>query len=585
MHCDNITISPSIEVGTVKGNVRISQETNLCVVDCDTTPKTILYAGPVATGTGDGSSWENTALFNPALLGAGSTSDKEVWVKQGTYMGTFTLTQRCFLFGGFLGVETKRSQRNSNPLTNNTIIIGGPPNTPCFIVPVSALSITTAVLDGFTLRDGVSTTAFRAGGLNLSLPSAGQVSRFTIRNARIVNCQNMSVNGIGAVAVVGGINVALSTVLEMCNVIIEDNVGSICGGVRCDNFTELTGNNIIFKNNLSTANGGAISANASSRIVVMNGLFVDNVALNGFGAAVNLSGSTTVPVALVNCTFYGNSNPNNSNGVVFSNRSTTAGNVFNIRNCIFWNNNSSGITKDVTRMAGASMSVIVANSIVTSTSGIITLVNNLSSDPMFVNAPSDLRLLPSSPAINFGNNAFLTTVPVTFTVPQDLDGNMRIVNNIVDLGPYEFGDFPLPVYSFCALFKNCEGDIDSVKIKLDFENAVLNTESCDFNILAFPLTLSASSGPPVNNSLNNTLTWYNGGLDPAKIPYTSIFTRPFRWHAGEMNVCVSFIIRNTLKASILYPIWSFTGYAKGCIPIHISSVSSIDCLPQDVYNP
>jgi hypothetical protein len=57
---------------------------------------------------------------------------------------------------------------------------------------------------------------------------------------------------------------------------------------------------------------------------------------------------------------------------------------------------------------------------------------NISDDPQFADvAAGDLHLFSTSPCINAGNNAYVAT-------PTDLDGNPRIRNGTVDMGPYEF---------------------------------------------------------------------------------------------------------------------------------------------------
>jgi len=66
--------------------------------------------------------------------------------------------------------------------------------------------------------------------------------------------------------------------------------------------------------------------------------------------------------------------------------------------------------------------------------------NNIDIDPQFITlidpttAPTttgNLRLAFGSPAIDAGNNSYITGVPF------DLDGNPRIINGIVDMGAYE----------------------------------------------------------------------------------------------------------------------------------------------------
>lgn len=60
--------------------------------------------------------------------------------------------------------------------------------------------------------------------------------------------------------------------------------------------------------------------------------------------------------------------------------------------------------------------------------------NLLAADPMLVDtANGDFRLLPCSPAINAGNNAVVQALGLT----TDFDGNPRIGDAAVDIGPYE----------------------------------------------------------------------------------------------------------------------------------------------------
>jgi hypothetical protein len=70
---------------------------------------------------------------------------------------------------------------------------------------------------------------------------------------------------------------------------------------------------------------------------------------------------------------------------------------------------------------------------------------NITNAPLFVNfAGGDYHLQPSSPCINSGNNAYISSATT------DLDGNPRIVGGTVDIGAYEY-QTPTSVISYAYL--------------------------------------------------------------------------------------------------------------------------------------
>jgi len=116
-----------------------------------------------------------------------------------------------------------------------------------------------------------------------------------------------------------------------------------------------------------------------------------------------------------------------------------------IRNTIFWSNTAviSG-----TAVFNNSSSPVLTNTLVQDGCPTGATCNGvlLTSDPQFVRNPDagdgdwttlgdndygDLRLTLVSPAINQGDNSFVS-------VGTDLDGNPRIFDTTVDLGAYEF---------------------------------------------------------------------------------------------------------------------------------------------------
>jgi hypothetical protein len=69
----------------------------------------------------------------------------------------------------------------------------------------------------------------------------------------------------------------------------------------------------------------------------------------------------------------------------------------------------------------------------TNTSVVCDTNNLFGLDPLFINpADSDFHLQPCSPAINAGANSILDSLGI----PTDLDGNPRVRNGVVDMGPY-----------------------------------------------------------------------------------------------------------------------------------------------------
>lgn len=81
---------------------------------------TIIYVNIQATGLNNGTSWQN-AYTNLQSALSNANANSEIWVAQGIYKPTsdptnreasFSLKNGLELYGGFVGTETQRSQRN-----------------------------------------------------------------------------------------------------------------------------------------------------------------------------------------------------------------------------------------------------------------------------------------------------------------------------------------------------------------------------------------------------------------------------------------------------------------------------------------
>jgi len=214
--------------------------------------------------------------------------------------------------------------------------------------------------------------------------------------------------------------------------------------------------NVIFSGNSATRDGGAMYnlsiSNGTSSPSLTNVLFSGNSAGLDGGAVFNAgpSGGTSSP-KLMNVTFSGNLAARFGGAINNSGSDITM--TPEVSNSIFWNNqDSSGADTISATIVNKTTLITITHSLVQSAGASGTGIwlsdpsfvdggNNIDQEPLFVlpvdpsTAPTttgDLRLQSGSPAIDMGNNDFITGVDT------DLDGNNRIMGAHVDMGAYEY---------------------------------------------------------------------------------------------------------------------------------------------------
>ncbi len=270
-----------------------------------------IYVNHAATdGANNGSSWENAFTdLSDAIEEALDNSQQEIWVAQGTYTPTFcftspqetcpflprkqtfTLKPGVGIYGGFVGDETARDERDWE--ANETILSGDLDgddawddlNEEWLNRDENAYHViqiiwddrhqADAVLDGFTVTGGVAIDEDDEGiedkGGGLLAGDNEDSADFTVRNCRFV--ANTTAGGGGAIAVL-----EMSPTIENCTFI--DNSALVNGGAVMLAESPATVTGCRFENNFTTgttgSSGGAIAALNNSALTVVESDFIGN---------------------------------------------------------------------------------------------------------------------------------------------------------------------------------------------------------------------------------------------------------------------------------------------------------------------
>jgi hypothetical protein len=331
----------------------------------------ILYVASFDTTNLLCSSWSDTCDLQYALSVAAPGA--EIWVQTGTYAPTtgtnrsknFRLNSGVGTYGGFIGTETARDQRNpsANPVTlSGDIGTAGDSSDNSYNVVVGIGVDTTAVLDGFTISGGNADCTCAGGGIYLD-DSSPALTNLHIENnaagwgggiftqtgspllADVGLSGNTATYSGGGMEVNGGSPSLTNAYFSMnsagdngggmeaigpgspslTDVTFSGNSAAQGGGVLNDGSTS-TFTNVLFKDNTASGNGGGMGNNASNPTmtgvafknnsaalgggtyndsgspVITNAAWVDNTATDG-GAIYNNAGSPS----LTNATFGYNS--------------------------------------------------------------------------------------------------------------------------------------------------------------------------------------------------------------------------------------------------------------------------------------
>jgi hypothetical protein len=457
----------------------------LCAATSFASAQTVRYV--VVGGAGNGTSWANASgdiqLMIDDLERQGGG---QVWVARGTYFPThhigatkwikrqypdynlpfpdnyyeqiplsfqyhkelcFRLKNNVEVYGGFAGNETHLKQRDWE---HNKTTLNGKKET-VYNVVVSIDDVGTACLDGFTVEEGGARMDVQigwdpgnslyysfilgrmydhrcGGGISLSYSSPKLTNLKVTKNrcdnygagisARNSNSYlyNIRIYDNTADHHAGGIFTNLSNnYLEKVDV--YKNTAESDGGGVYNEVSTLVFKDVIIRDNVCHSVVGGGMANIESDVVFYNVLICNNEFRNTAGpcyggAIYNLRSKIT----LTNVTIADNTTPSRTFCGIYNNNSTAR-----INNTIIWGSIS---PNEVDPATSASYNYSLVQNY---NPGGTNLPGN--TNPLFT-ATYELR--PNSPCIDVGDNFYVTSIPT------DLAGNLRIMNNIVDMGAYEF---------------------------------------------------------------------------------------------------------------------------------------------------
>ncbi|MDG4716640.1 choice-of-anchor Q domain-containing protein [Winogradskyella marincola] len=300
-----------------------------------------------------------------------------------------------------------------DPITNNTPII---------ITETSQIFKNNITLSGngkdttiLQMEAGANQRHLFSDGKNLTIEGI----HFKDGNAQVISESQTSSSGGAILVANANLNISHSK--------FSNNTSTAYGGAIIMISGNLTSKHSEYINNTAT-NGGAILISAGN-ITSTNNLYAKN---NGSIQAGTIYLTESSNSIFTNDALVDNTSNDRSGIGAFSNSNVTLQNTIVI-------NPGNDMGRD------ASSSFTANNTNFDSNFGISGNNNIINSDPEFIDATNDnYRLSSSSPLLDAGNNSYNNET-------EDLDGNSRIVNGTIDIGPYESR---CTIYSGNVIFVN-----------------------------------------------------------------------------------------------------------------------------------
>jgi hypothetical protein len=292
--------------------------TNLSAEETFTTPA-IVKVGNVPTATyhvaasvsasGDGSSWSAAFKSLGEAIAAAADGD-QIWVKQGTYLLTQTLTWKggVNVYGGFAGTETEAATRSTDATL--TILDG---QNACRVLASGGQLAKETTWSTFTIQHGTfsgTTDAIGDGGSGVKMHHNTVLDNCIIRN----NEWTMGGNNLGGAGIL-----IVPTQSEPEDFENPGRIAIIGCKILDNRSTANTAGGIYIGPNRATAG-------FKSNIYITNTEFINNYALNnGAGLVTNFGAATTGRLYVENCIFANNEADGNGAAVFINNEANPDG--------------------------------------------------------------------------------------------------------------------------------------------------------------------------------------------------------------------------------------------------------------------
>jgi hypothetical protein len=253
---------------------------------------------------GDGERWDTAYKYLQDALASAIEGD-EIWVAEGSYRpdqdaahplgtndrnATFHLKDGLMVYGGFLGTETHRDERdwedNATILTGDVGTVGYDEDN-CYTVVYTMNAKFEPLLDGFTITGGCANGSVSAqgagGGMYNSGGSPGPGP--CVRNCTFISNFSLGYGG-------GMYNYECDPTVANCT--FEENESKDPGGGMCNMVANPRVTDCVFRKNKASWGGGVCNSYRGSDPIFNNCEFFENTAIFGGGMSNRLGSNPEV---------------------------------------------------------------------------------------------------------------------------------------------------------------------------------------------------------------------------------------------------------------------------------------------------